>query len=83
MATVPDLSDGRYYPSDIFEEPVMCQFEDAVMPLPSKPHEFLKRRYGDYMQLPPMELRVVHHNYVYVDFNNTYLKYKGVKYLNN
>lgn len=81
IATIPDLSDGRYYPSEVFGEPLMCQFEDVVLPIPTKPDEFLRRRYGEYMLLPPEEQRIIHHNYVFVDLNNSYLKYRGIKYL--
>ena len=83
VATIPDISDGRYYPTEVFGKPIFCQFEGMMMPLPSKADIFLKRRYGNYMELPPENKRIIHHNYVYMDLNNSYLKYKGVKYLIN
>lgn len=36
------------------------QFEDIMVKVPNKNHEYLTRMYGDYMQLPPVEKRRNH-----------------------
>ena len=36
--------------------------------------------FKDYMQLPPESDRKIHHQYLFADFHNSYLKYKGIEY---
>lgn len=38
------------------------KFEDMEVPIPEGWHECLKRQYGDYMKLPPIEKRIGHHS---------------------
>lgn len=44
-------------PFDYYGTPVKIQFEDGLFYAPAKPHEYLKKLFGDYMQLPPEETR--------------------------
>lgn len=54
--------------SDLF--PVKeVPFEDMMICIPKKNHEFLRKVYGDYMQLPPEEQRV-NHMPLEIDFGN-------------
>lgn len=68
------------YPKEYFDSMVWVDFEDMKAPIPSGNHEVLKAVYGDYMKLPPMKKRVIHHDYRVVDCNNSYIKYKGIDY---
>lgn len=38
---------------------------------------YLSRLYGDYMELPPVEKRVSHHDYIYLNLEESYLVQKG------
>ena len=83
LTIFPDVSFGKRFLSGWFKEPKYCDFEGESMPLPTNPHCYLSYEYGDYMQLPPEDQRHIHHHYVFADFDNPYLKYKGVKYCIN
>lgn len=48
-------------PSDIFAGERYLEFEGVEFPVPYKYDEFLRRIYGSYMQLPPVEKRRPHH----------------------
>lgn len=45
-------------------------FEDTEVCIPGNYHDYLTQMYGDYMQLPPEEKRISHHNHAYVDLYN-------------
>ena len=55
-------------------------FDDINAPIEANADEYLTRTYGDYMELPPLEKQVFHHDYVCVDFETPYTDYKGVLY---
>lgn len=80
VSNFPDISQGKRYLDEWFDEPVMENFEGVKMPLPTGAPEFLTYYFHDYMQLPPESERRVHHQYLFADFNNSYLKYKGIEY---
>ena len=44
-------------------------FEGIDVNIPGNYHDYLTQMYGDYMQLPPIEKRISHHNHAYVDLN--------------
>lgn len=71
------------YPSEWFKEPTYLSFEGIRMPVPTFVHEYLSSIYGDYMTLPPEEKREMHHDYVFADFKNSYINYRGIKYCIN
>ena len=45
------------------EEYTSIAFEDDTFPAPKMYDELLKHRYGNYMQLPPLEQQIAHHFY--------------------
>ncbi len=56
------------------EKPVLCKFEDTQIYIPENHDGYLTRMYGDYMQLPPVEKRVTHHDFISIDLNKSYLE---------
>lgn len=55
-------------------------FEGLDFPVPANSHEYLKKRYGDYMKLPPENQRKFHHHHIGIDFEKSYREYKGKLY---
>ncbi len=56
-------------PKDIYAEPVLVEFEGKMYSAPACVEEYLKRIYGDYMQLPPEDKRFSElDNIDYVDY---------------
>ena len=53
------------------------------MPIPVGYDDYLKIAFGDYMQLPPEEKRVAHHEASFLDLENGYEKYRGTEFLVN
>ncbi len=51
-------------PAEYFEEYELIQFENYEFYSIKKRDEYLKRIYGDYMKLPPVEKRVTHHTFL-------------------
>lgn len=56
-------SDKLIFSSDWFGEGKDCIFNGDPFKIPEGFHELLTQVYGDYMQLPPVEERVGHHEY--------------------
>ena len=61
-----------YFPSDLFDEMIDIEFEGKKYMCTRKYDAFLKSYYGDYMQLPPEEERVLMHHPLVVDFDHNY-----------
>ena len=68
------------FPSAWFEEPAYLSFEGIEMPVPKDYDRWLTVSYGDYMQYPPEEERVMRHNTAFIDLNRSYTCYKGIEY---
>ena len=68
------------YPKSCFDKVVRMEFEGHKMPMPAGYDTYLRMAFGDYMQLPPEEKRVCHHEYEVLDTKNSYLKYRGIHY---
>lgn len=82
---ITELCSGPYYmrkkyPIDAFQSKIYFPFEKTKLPLPVGYDAYLKTAFNDYMSLPPVEKRVPHHDVVFVDFENSYTKYKGIYY---
>lgn len=54
-------------------EPILWEFEKIKIYIPMDYDAYLTNLYGNYMQLPPIEKRVSHHDYIYMNLNKSYL----------
>lgn len=70
----------NWYPKEVFEKAIYHPFEDTEMPIPVGYDTYLKIVFGNYMQLPPEENRVGHHDAFFVDLEHGYKRYKGIFY---
>ena len=67
------------YESKWFEEPSILQFEGEAFSGPTEYVEYLTKKYGDYMQLPPMEKRYSDiEDIIVADIEKGYQEYKNV-----
>lgn len=48
---------------DWYSDFIMMEFEQRMYRVPVGYHELLNQKYGDYMQLPPKEKQVTHHDF--------------------
>jgi len=68
------------YPKHCFDHAVYKEFEGRMMPLPADYDTYLRMAFGNYMELPPEEKRVAHHDYEMLDMKNSYRIYRGKYY---
>ena len=68
------------YPRAAFDSAVYREFEGHPMPLPAGYDQYLTIAFGDYMQLPPKEKQVAHHDCLFCDLEHGYQQYKGIYY---
>lgn len=70
----------NWYPKEAFDKAIFLPFGDGEMPIPVGYDAYLKIAFGDYMQLPPKEKQVGHHDALFMDLDKSYKEYKGVYY---
>jgi lipopolysaccharide cholinephosphotransferase len=58
---------GTYVKTSEISNLLRQKFEDAEVLIPEKYDPYLRRQYGDYMQLPPVKKRISTHNHVTPD----------------
>ena len=68
------------YPAEAFSAQKYVPFEDTTLPIPIGYDTYLRMAFGDYMQLPPEEKRVCHHEFEVMDMEHSYRIYRGKKY---
>lgn len=69
------------YPAEVFEKTIPMQFETDTFSVPVGYDYFLKKFYGDYMKMPPVEKRGVKlDKLAKIDTEHSYLDYKGTYY---
>lgn len=68
------------YMYDWFFPPTKILFEGMETHIPRNSDSFLRFRYGEYMELPPEEKRVMHHDYYKLDLHKPYTNYYGTYY---
>lgn len=64
------------YPKEWFGVPKKLEFEGMLFDGATEPEKYMTRRYGDYMTLPPVEDRVVHHTYITIDPYRSFTEYE-------
>lgn len=70
---------GAYWEREIIElsyfgKPKYYQFEDMMISCPEDADGYLTHIYCDWKKLPPKEKQVSHHDFVYLDLNNSFIK---------
>lgn len=63
------------YPKELWEEFVDCNFHGLNVPIPKRFDDVLKVTYGDYMKLPPIDLRGQWHSGIIIDTSRSYKIY--------
>ncbi|MBQ2676708.1 MAG: LicD family protein [Clostridia bacterium] len=71
----------KKYNKEAFESALLMDFEGYKLPVPVGYDHYLKTAFGDYMKMPPKEKQKPHHEALFIDLDNSYLKYKGKYYL--
>jgi phosphorylcholine metabolism protein LicD len=66
MSTLPNLN--RRFPSQVFESYSTILFEGCMLHIASDYDSLLKPSYGNYMELPPEEMRNPGHEPIKLDF---------------
>ena len=59
-------------PKNIFGQPTLYPFEDISVYGPEDADAYLTHLYGDWRQLPPVEKRITHHDFVELDLEKPY-----------
>ena len=59
-----------------YGNPTLCKFENTEIYIQENADAYLSGLYGNYMTLPPVEKRVTHHDYIYMDLEESYLTKK-------
>lgn len=58
------MREGTYIAQSEYKTLIRTKFEDADVYVPQGYDSYLRRQYGDYMQLPPVEKRISNHNVI-------------------
>ena len=61
------------YPKECFESAIFEPFEGELFPIPVGYDTYLKIAFGDYMELPPEDKQVPHHDLVALNLNKSCL----------
>ena len=65
------------WPAEWFGQGSYLEFEGRMVKAPQEWDKLLTHVYGDYMELPPMEKRVIHHYTTCVDLEHSYKNYNA------
>ena len=71
------------FPKAWFDTTVYLPFENTELPTLNGYTNYLSKRYGDYMQLPPEKDRHPDHKVVFMDLKKPFKEYRGIKYMIN
>ena len=67
-----DYGEGARCQKEWFGNGKWVEFEDLQCCIPEKADLYLKKMYGDYMALPPMEKRITHHDSLLLSTTDNY-----------
>ena len=70
---VGDFGSKEIMPKKIFLEVIKAEFEGETFDIVADYDTFLTNLYGNYMQLPPVDKRISHHDYIYMSLNEPYM----------
>ena len=68
------------YPKEAFLHTLRLPFEGHRLPVPAGYDTYLSMAFGNYMELPPEEERICHHEYEFMDLKTPYRAYRGIRY---
>lgn len=68
------------HPKSDFDHVVYKEFEGYEMPVMAGYDKYLRKIFGNYMELPPVDQRVAKHNTVYINLEKSYKEFKGIYY---
>lgn len=68
----------KKYPKAAFVSAVWKPFEDSELPIPIGADSYLRIAFGDYMKLPPEDKRKPHHDFKYLNLEQSYSEYKNM-----
>ena len=68
------------HPKEDFSNVHYASFEGHTMPIMSGYDRYLKLIWGNFMKLPDVKDRVPKHDVYFMDLDNSYVKYRGIKY---
>lgn len=73
-----DRLEKLIFPAKWFEDYVEMKFEDTTVRLPIGWEKMLQQMFDEYMELPPKEEQISHHEFSsgLVDFSRSYKKYQ-------
>lgn len=57
---------------ELFGVPTRLPFEDMMLSCPAMPEEYLSKIYRNWRELPPVEKRVSHHDFISIDLTHPY-----------
>ena len=66
-----DYWEREFFDKKWFENYIDMQFSDFTVKVPVGYHEYLTNVYGDYMQFPPVDKRVSHHDHYYLNMDKS------------
>ena len=69
------------YPAEWFSKSKEVLFEYRFARVSCEVEACLTKEYGNFMKYPPLEQQVPHHNYEFLDLENSYKIYRGLKFL--
>ena len=69
------------YPVEWFSDSKEVIFENGYARVSCEIEACLTMEFGNFMEYPPLERRVPHHDYVFLDLENSYKVYRGLKFL--